>query len=68
MNSVCQVEPAETLFSTSGVTAVPAVLTSGKKQRNEVRCREAFVDKVNFLGQHLTTEAEGELKTFIHYR
>lgn len=67
-NSECQGAPAETSCITSRVTVVPTVLTSGKRQSDEVRCREAFVDKVSVLRQHVASEAEGELKIFIHYR
>lgn len=43
--------PAENLCSTSGFTVVPTVLTSGKRQSDKAKCKEAFVDSFSVLCQ-----------------
>jgi hypothetical protein len=67
-NSECQGAPDETFYSTSGVTIMPTILMFGKRKSDEARCKEASVDSFSVLCQQVTSEAEGELKAFIHYR
>jgi hypothetical protein len=67
-NSESQVAPDEIFGRASGVKALPTVLTSGKAQSDEARCKETFVSRFIVLCQHVISEAGGELKAFIHYR
>jgi len=50
-NSECQGVPVEILCSTSRITVLPTVLTSGKRQSDKAKCQEAFVDSFSVLCQ-----------------